>query len=92
MAKFKRDSKGIAEILKSDDVAKAIHSKAQQVATRVNATVHFNPRDGVVVDDYVTDRAASSVTIRDTRAKAAQATSGVLTRAAAASGLEVRPK
>lgn len=87
--KFKRDSKGIEQILKSAKVAKAIHSKAEQVRSATVTSLGFDARDGVVVDDYTTDRAASSVTIRDPRALAAQATTGVLTKSATAAGLEI---
>ncbi len=88
MKRFKRDSKGLAEILKSAEVADAVHDKAEQVAGLVSAS--FGPaRNGIVVDDYETDRAASSVTIRDVRALPSQAKHGTLTRAATAVGLEI---
>lgn len=88
-ARFKRDSKGIEQILKSAKVAKVIHTEAEQVRSATVAGLGFDARDGVVVDDYTTDRAASSVTIRDPRALTAQATTGVLTRSATSVGLEI---
>lgn len=81
----KLDRQGIAEYLKSQPVARVMH----EVATDVERDLAIDPAADVVVDDYVTDRAASSVTIRDPRAKVWQARDGVLTRAAAAVGLEV---
>lgn len=83
---FRRDSAGIAQILKSSGFAAAVRQEAEQIAGSVRAS---KPGADVVVDSYTTDRAASSVTIRDVRARAWQANDGVLTRAASASGIEV---
>lgn len=86
MAKlFRRDNRGIAEILRTqfkDDT----HQLAETIAANVRAQ---HPDADVVVDDYMTDRAASSVTIRDVRGRIWQVRDGVLTRAASAAGLEV---
>ena len=81
------DSAGILAVLNSSEVAAAVHGLAEQVAGSVRAQV--DAENGVVVDDYSTDRAASSVTIRDARGKLWEVRNGVLTRAAAAVGLEV---
>lgn len=83
--KIKLDSKGIAQLLKSAEVAAAVRDIAEQVAGSVRSTVDAD----VVVDSYQTDRAAASVTIRDARGRTWQVRDGVLTRAAAANGLEV---
>lgn len=80
------DSKGIAALLNSDAVASAVHDLTERIATNVRGA---RPEADVVVDDYQTDRRASSVTIREPQAKAWQARDGILTRAAAAEGLEV---
>jgi len=84
------DHRGIAEILNSPEVANAVHETAVAIATDVGARL---PADAdaadVAVDDYRTDRAASSVTIRDTRGRIWQVRDGILTRAAASQGLEV---
>lgn len=85
---FRRDSQGIREILRTqfkDDT----HAFAEQIASNVRAQ---HPDLDVVVDDYTTDRAASSVTIRDVRGMIYQIRDGLLTRAAAAAGLEVRER
>lgn len=82
----KRDSEGIARFLKSSELARIIHAATQDVANQVSAA---EPDAEVVVDDYTTDRVAGSVTIRDPRAQEWQARDGILTRAAAAAGLEV---
>lgn len=81
------DSDGIVEVLNSDEVRDAIHGLAESIADEVRDSVEAE--NGVVVDDYTTDRAASSVTIRDAQGKLWQVRDGVLTRAAAGVGLEV---
>lgn len=90
MGKVKLDHDGIAEMLKSAPVVALCHDVAEQVAEQVASEVEAS--DGVVVDDYITDRAASSVTIRDASGKLWEVRDGVLTRAAAAAGLEVTSK
>lgn len=86
MADFQLDSDGIKALLNSDEFAAAIHDLAERVAANVRGA---RPEADVVVDDYVTDRRASSVTIREAYARRLQVRDGVLTRAAAAEGLEV---
>ena len=85
---LKLDHAGIAELLNSDEVAGLVKGVADRVASQVRGAV--DARDGVVVDQYRTDRAAASVTIRDPRARLWQVRDGVLTSAVAAQGLEVR--
>lgn len=85
----KLDSPGIAEILKSPAMAAVVRSTAQAVAAGVRQQ---QPSADVVVDSYTTDRAASSVTVRDLRAKLWQVRDGLLTRAAGGVGLEVKAK
>ena len=79
------DHEGIAAILKGDEMKAAIHDLAEAIAADVRDTTGTD----VVVDDYTTDRAASSVTIRDADGLMLEVRDGVLTRAAAAHGLEV---
>ncbi len=86
MGVYKRDSKGLDQILNSAQVAQAVHGLAASVAGNID------PSLDVVVDDYTTDRAASSVTVREADAKLRQIRDGELTRAAAAAGLEVRER
>lgn len=89
-ATFSRDSKGIAEILKSPEVTAAIGSLAQEVARNVQSRAGTNAI--VDVNEYVTDRAAASVLLVGGDAAARQAKEGVLTSAAAQAGLEVRSR
>lgn len=88
MATYKRDSAGIAEVLKSPEVAAAVRELAETIAGEVRAQVDAE----VVVDAYETDRAAASVTIRDSRGRLWEVRDGVLTRAAKNAGLEVTRK
>jgi hypothetical protein len=76
---FKLDRKGGAQVLK-EQAAPLINALARQVAERAG--------EDAEVDEYTTDRAAAAVTVPADQ----QAKDGVLTRAAAAAGLEVRTK
>lgn len=76
---FVLDQEGGAEVLK-ELAASAINDLAQQVADDIG--------EGAKVKTYTTDRAAATVSVPAEM----QAKDGVLTRAAAAAGLEVRPK
>lgn len=79
-----------AEVLKGQDVADMVAEFASTVADNVRASLPAGT--DVVVDRYVTDRAAASVTIRDAMGKLWQVRDGVLTRAAAAAGVEVKAR
>lgn len=78
MPSFVLDTAGGAEVLK-DLAAAMIADAAQQVADKAG--------DGVVVELRTTDRAKAFVRVP----KEAQAKDGVLSRAAAQVGLQVRP-
>lgn len=82
----KLDHKGIAEVLKSAEVRALMNDVAHQVAEAASGAI--NGASPVPVHEYTTDRGAASVSIR---AKY-QVTDGVLTRAAAGLGLEVRDR
>lgn len=85
-AKVRLDHRGIERLLKSSPVQALTHAAAVRVAA------NLAPDLDVSVDDYTTDRAATSVTITMAKALAAEAKHGHLTRAATAAGLEVRSK
>jgi hypothetical protein len=76
---FRLDLKGGAEVLNIKSVD-AVNALAHQIGDQAGADAE--------VDPYTTDRAAAAVTVPAER----QAKDGALTRAAAAVGLEVRPK
>lgn len=80
------DHGGIAGLLKSGMFAPMCHEEASKIAANVRGAW---PDADVVVDDYVTDRNASSVTIREGDALIRQVRDGILTRAASGSGHEV---
>lgn len=85
---FVLDSDGLARYLKTDkNLAAAVRRNAEKVAGEART------RSGMPVetDETVTDRAVVYVTIAHPGGAAAQAKHGVLTRAASAQGLEVRP-
>ncbi len=86
---FRPDRKGISEILKKQ-TAGAINGLASQIHSQAQASVYSDVE--VTMEPYTTDRAAASVTIADPRGLEMQARDGVLTRAAATLGLEVRSK
>lgn len=87
MAKlFRRDSPGIAEILKSEGMRAELHKLSGPIAANARSQ---HPEADIVEDDYTTDRAAVSITVRDPLGLLWQARDGLLTRAAAAAGLEV---
>lgn len=88
--KIKLDHAGWAQVLKSQEVAGAVGGFADKVASTVRESVPAGT--DVVVDRYTTDRAAASVTIRDAMGKLWQVRDGVLTRAAAANGAEVKAR
>lgn len=84
------DPAGMAAVLKSAEVRSAISEIAVRVDAAVGTVEIGRDVADVVTDDYTTDRAASSVTIRHPRGRAIEARDGVLAKAAAAAGLEVR--
>jgi hypothetical protein len=93
--KIELDHAGIAEMLNSREVAAAVHAFAETVADNVRANPHIVARgitDEVSVDDYITDRAASSVTITHPAGLGMEGKHGVLTKAARAAGLQVKAK
>ena len=93
------DSKGVAAILKSAEMARAVKAKAEAVADNVRAQgIKAGDRDGgpherelpVSVQMVTTDRAHAIVAITHPAGDAVQAKHGVLTKAAAQAGLDVR--
>ena len=79
MSNFQLYRKGGAEVLKELS-APLVNDLARRVAATAGKDAQF--------DEYTTDRAAASVSVP----AHLQAKDGVLTRAAAAAGLEVRPR
>lgn len=95
MGRVKLDHAGIAEILKSSEVAAEMSTLAEAVASNVreDASIQRHGLEATVkVDLYTTDRAASSVTIAHPAGLGIQAKHGSLSRAAGAEGLDVRSR
>lgn len=82
------DSAGIRQLLRGDDVRLLIDAAAEDILARVKDALP--PGTPVVLNRYQTDRGAAAITIADLRGMAWQARDGVLTRAAAQAGLEVK--
>lgn len=80
------DKKGIAQILKSQEMANAMNATAADIAAACDTD------EPVETDSYTTDRRAAGVTIASEKGETEEAVSGTLKRAAASVGLEVRLK
>lgn len=92
---IKVDHGGFAELLKSSEMQQVVQETADAVASNVTSqglTVASGGNLSVEVDTYITDRAAAAVTITHAAGLGMQAKYGVLTKAAAAAGLEVTEK
>lgn len=90
MARVRLDHRGMAEILKSAEVAAAVEEVALAAGVRAEAhpSVVAHGVD-VRVDSYETDRAAASVTLAHPAGLNIERKYGVLTDAASAQGLDV---
>lgn len=84
---FVLDRAGVAQILRSDVVRGLVREAADDLADRARAASDLP----VTVTERTTDRAVVDVTIDHPAGAATQAKHGTLTRAAMASGLDVRP-
>lgn len=88
MNAFQLDRAGVGAILKGGDVAGLV----ARVTAGVAASVSTPKPAEVVTRQGTTDRAVGQVIVADGRALKWQAENGVLTRAAAANGLQVRQR
>lgn len=79
--------KGIGTLLR-DDLGKAATAKAHEMADEIR-NKYPDLADAVDVEEYTTDRGAASVMVKDGAARELQVREGLMTRAAAAVGLEV---
>lgn len=88
---IKLDHTGMAQVLKSAEVAAKVAALAEGVAAEVRNAEPVARNDvPVKVDRYVTDRAAASVTLAHPAGLPIEGKHGVLARAAGGKGLEVR--
>lgn len=88
LEKFELDTAGVREVLRGQEVRDLIDGYAQQVADNVKPLIR--PGVPIEVRKYTTDRGAATVVVADVRGMAWQARDGILTRAAAQAGLEVK--
>ncbi len=87
---FKLDYKGVGELLKSDEIAKAVNAAAAAIAAIVD--VGSVTEAQVTVREYTTDRRAAAVSIAHPAGLAIEAKYGALAKAAASVGLTVKSK
>lgn len=88
--KFELDTVGMGNILRSAGVTSMVNAAAQQIAAGAAARA---PRGAdVVVEPYVTDRAAARVIVKHRNAVGFESKNGMLIPAARAAGAEVRSK
>lgn len=99
--RIKLNRAGVAQILKSTEMHRAVQATAEKVAQNVrDQNIKVGDRDGgkheydlpVKVTMTTTDRAHANVTITHPAGQAVQAKHGALTKAAAQAGLDVRGK
>lgn len=85
---FRLDRAGVRQILNDPQLRLLVDGVAEEIAAHVRGNVPGGVP--VQVTRYTTDRVAAAVTVLDVRAAGWQARDGILTRAAGASGVEVR--
>lgn len=96
--KFKLDSRGIAEVLRSAPVASEIQSLGSSVASNVGAPtasgkpVEVRTRSRTAQGGRLSARPAVDITLAHPAGLAIEAKRGYLVKAAAASGLEVKKR
>ncbi len=88
LIKLELDHDGLAEVLKVNS-GEMVDEAARQIAADVQAA---HPDAEVEIESSVSDRARASVIVKDPRAAGWQVRDGLLTRAAAAHGMEVKAK
>ncbi|GAA1406265.1 hypothetical protein GCM10009639_53930 [Kitasatospora putterlickiae] len=87
---FVLDPAGVREVLHSPGVRAMVDEAAARIAEQVRGSV--TAPETVRVDAYTTDREAAAVTIADRRGMVWQARDGVLTRAAAQIGADIKTR
>ncbi len=87
---FKLDRRGVSQLLKGQ-LGQAATEAANRLADQVRAD-HPDLAADVDVEAYTTDRGAASVMVKDSRARELQVREGLLTKAAAKVGLEVKER
>ncbi|ATW59069.1 neck protein [Gordonia phage Gustav] len=87
---FKLDRRGVSQLLKGD-LGRAATDAANKVADQIRADYPDMAAD-VDVEAYTTDRGAASVMVKNSGARELQVREGLMTKAAAKVGLEVKAK
>ncbi|CRK55429.1 hypothetical protein [Alloactinosynnema sp. L-07] len=90
---FEIDHAGVAEILRSTEMAAAVRAVAEQVGAAARAQGHRvtsgEPVPVEVFDDPARDRTAATVAVRHPAGVGMEARHGLLKRAAASVGVDV---
>lgn len=87
---FKLDRRGVSQLLKGD-LGRAATDASHKVADQIRADYPDMAAD-VDVEAYTTDRGAASVMVKNSGARELQVREGLMTKAAAKVGLEVKAK
>ena len=87
---FKLDRRGVSQLLKGD-LGRAATDAANKVADQIRADYPDMAAD-VDVEAYTTDRGAASVMVKNSGARELQVREGLMTKAAAKVGLEVKAR
>ena len=87
---FRLDKRGVGQLLKGD-LGRAATAAAHKLADQVRSEYPDMAAD-VDVEEYTTDRGAASVMVKNSRARELQVREGLLTKAAANVGLEVKSR
>jgi len=87
---FIPDYAGIGKILR-EDMAKPTHDAAESIAKEARKSTHLHGA-AVTTKDFTTDRARTTIMIAHPAATAIEAKHGVLTKAAASEGFEVKSR
>lgn len=87
---FRLDRKGVSKLLKGP-LGGVASEAAEALGDQIRAD-HPELADAVDVQRYTTDRGAASVMVKDGRARELQIREGLITKAAAKLGMEVKTK
>ena len=84
------DYDALGKILR-EDMAKPVHDAAEKIAKQAGTSAHIHGGK-VSIKDFTTDRAVTTVMFSQPNAGAIEAKHGLLTKAAASEGFEVKSR
>lgn len=95
ITRLRLDHKGMKEMLKSDPVTRVIYAATQEVVANAESNMSSAVPDldfEVNALNFITDRTSYVIQVKHPRAIHFEGKYGILTRAAASAGLEVKEK